>query len=274
MILEFVLLGAVCPLFSYAVFQIQYPDGTLLRAGDDIKVWVIKDNKKMWIETPEIFNSLGYNWNDIISVSPADLDFFPGQKGDIASILPESFTLDIPFICQAPLGNWNPPFGDTCEEAAILTVHYYFQQKKSVDPSTVAREIREIVDFESKNYNFYKSISAEQTARLIRDYFGYKAEVFYDISLEDIKKELIKGNPVIVPAAGRLLKNPYFKTPGPLYHMLVIKGYTASEFIVSDPGTRRGANFKYSYQILERAMHDWNGGDVKNGKSAMISVSR
>lgn len=265
-----ILIGASCPSLG---FSVQYPDGTLLRAKDDIKVWVIKNGQKEWIESPEIFNSFGYNWNDIITVNQAELDFYSEQKNDIESNLPKSFALDIPFVCQAPLGDWNPPFGDACEEAAILTVHYYFQ-KKTIDLKTAAKEMQDIIEFETKNYNFGKSISAEQAAKLIKDYFRYKAEVKYDISLDDIKKELVSGNPVIVPAAGRMLKNPYFKTPGPLYHMLVIKGYNESEFIVSDPGTRRGANFKYSYQILEKAIHDWNNGDVKNGKPVMISIRR
>ncbi len=272
-ILEFVLIGAGWPFFDHALSQNNYPDGTLLQLKDDIKVWVIKNGQKKWIKTPEIFNSSGYNWGDIILINQAELDFYPEQKGDTELNLPKSFILDIPFICQAPLGNWNPPFGDACEEAAILTVHYYFQEKP-IDPKVAAKEIQDIIEFENKNYNFGKSISAEQTAQLIKDYFGYKAEVSYDMSLKDIKKELMKGNPVIVPAAGKMLKNPYFKTPGPLYHMLVIKGYTESEFIVSDPGTRRGTNFKYSYQILEKAIHDWNNGDVKNGRPAMISVQK
>ncbi len=271
--LELFFSGVAVPPFSFAAPSTKYPEGTLLREKNDIRVWIIKDRQRKWIESPEIFNSLGCNWNSIILVDQAELDFYQEQKGDTASALPKSFVLDIPFICQAPLGNWAPPFGDACEEAAILTVHYYFQ-KKPIDAKVAAKEIQDIIEFETKNYNFGKSISAEQTAKLIEDYFGYKAEVKYDISLEEIKKELIKGNPVLVPAAGRMLKNPYFKTPGPLYHMLVIKGYTESEFIVSDPGTKRGTNFKYSYQILEKAIHDWNNGDVKNGRPVMISVQK
>lgn len=97
--------------------------------------------------------------------------------------------------------------------------------------------------------------------------------------MEDIKKELAKGNPVIVPTAGRLLSNPYFTPPGPLYHMLLIKGYsttsTTTEFITHDPGTIRGANFVYSYQTLETSIHDLESKDLENitnGRSAMISI--
>jgi hypothetical protein len=187
--------------------------------------------------------------------------------------LPESLTLDVPFICQAPLGNWNYPFDSACEEAAILMIHYYLQNK-SIDPLIATQEIREIVEFEIEEYGFHKDTSAEQTAQLIKDFYGYEVKVVYDISLEDIKEELVKGNPVIVPTAGRMLENPYFTSPGPLLHMLVIKGYDLDGFIVNDPGTRRGDSYAYSYDVLEKAIHDWGDGDIENGKSAMIIIQK
>ena len=55
--------------------------------------------------------------------------------------------------------------------------------------------------------------------------------------------------------------------------MLVIKGYTKDgRFITNDPGTRRGANYLYDPNIVLNAIHYWNGGDVKNGKKAVIVV--
>lgn len=187
--------------------------------------------------------------------------------------LPDYFNLDIPFVCQAPLGNWSPPFDNACEEAAILLVHYYLESK-SIDPMQAAQDIEDIVEFEKSTYGFYKDTSAEQTAQLIRDYYGYKANVYYDISLQDIKKQLVKGNPVIVPTAGRMLGNPYFTRPGPVLHMLVIKGYTPFEFIVNDVGTSRGADYTYSYSVLENAIHDWEDHNVETGRKAMIVVEK
>jgi len=61
-----------------------------------------------------------------------------------------------------------------------------------------------------------------------------------------------------VPLAGRELNNPYFRAPGPIYHMLVIKGYDSDEFIVNEVGTKRGDSFKYKYDVLINAIHDWN----------------
>lgn len=189
-------------------------------------------------------------------------------------VLPNNANLDIPFITQAPFRSWKEyPFNHTCEEASVLQVYYYFEKKQPTDESKIRQELLELVDFEIKNYGIHEDTSASQTAKLIKDYYGYDARVYYDIFLEDIKKELAAGNPVIIPAAGRLLGNPNFTPPGPLFHMLVLKGYTSTDFIANDPGTyRTGADWKYSYQTLENAIHDWNDGDVLNGKRAMIVV--
>ncbi len=189
-------------------------------------------------------------------------------------LFPEEINLEIPFISQAPFGDWSYPFNHTCEEAAVLMAHYYLEGKTVIDPALAKKELLDLVEYEKKNYGFHEDSSAEQTAQLIRDYYNYKAEILYNISLEDIKKELVQGNPVIVPTAGRLLGNLYFTPPGPIYHMLVLKGYNLSGFIANDPGTKRGADYFYPYQILMKSIHDWNNGDVENGKVVIISIQK
>jgi len=44
------------------------------------------------------------------------------------------------------------------------------------------------------------------------------------------------------------------------------------KFITNDPGTKRGENFAYKYQDLMNAIHDWNNGDVKNGRPVVLVV--
>ena len=88
--------------------------------------------------------------------------------------------------------------------------------------------------------------------------------------MEQIKKEIASGRPVIVPAAGRILPNPNFTPPGPKYHMLVIKGYNSTQFITNDQGTRKGDGFVYTYNSLLNALHDWDPGDILNGRKAVL----
>ena len=95
-------------------------------------------------------------------------------------------------------------------------------------------------------------------------------------SITDIKNEISVGRIVIAPAAGRLLKNPYFTPPGPLYHMVVIRGFddARSVFVTNDAGTRRGNGLLYPQTVLFNAIHDWNGGDVLHGKKTVIIVGK
>ena len=87
---------------------------------------------------------------------------------------------------------------------------------------------------------------------------------------DQIKGFVAEGHPVIVPSQGQQLGNPNFTDPGPVYHMFVIKGYTADEFITNDVGTRKGESYRYDISTVMNAMHDWNGGDVENGAKRII----
>lgn len=186
--------------------------------------------------------------------------------------LPAEINIKVPFTTQAPFANWSLPYGEACEEASALMVHFFYQ-KKQFTKDIADKEIRKLVDFQTKKYGFYKDSTAEQTARFIRDDWGYKKVRVVAATVEGIKQELANGHPVIIPAAGRLLGNPNFRSPGPLYHMLVIKGYTKDgKFITNDPGTRKGANYVYDQKVLLNAIHDWNGGDVNDGKKVMIII--
>ncbi|MCH7759451.1 C39 family peptidase, partial [Patescibacteria group bacterium] len=124
-------------------------------------------------------------------------------------------------------------------------------------------EILALVDFEEKTYGYSNDTSAEDTAKLFKSYFNYDlVSLRYGIDYQDIKVELAKGNLIIVPANGTKLGNPYFTPPGPLEHMLVIRGYDdlTQEFITNDPGTKRGEGFRYDYQVLENAIRDYPSG--------------
>ena len=155
-------------------------------------------------------------------------------------------------------------------------VHRFWQHAsfKSKDDADAA--IREIVDFQEQRYGDYKDTTAEETAQFIRDLWGYDdIDVFEGnaVTIDRIKREVADGYPVIVLAAGRQLGNPNFRSPGPIYHALVVKGYTKKgQIITNDPGTRNGADYLYEPSVLLNAIHDWNDGDVDHGKKVMVVV--
>ncbi len=193
---------------------------------------------------------------------------------NFANKLPASLNLDVPFTSQAPLGNWNETFKEGCEEASIMMIDRFYNQQSFTSPETTENEILKMVAWQKNYFGGHYDLTISQTAEMIKNYLGYnKAEVIDNPTVEQIKEHLNQQHPVIVPAAGQELGNPNFRRPGPIYHMLVIKGYTADKFITNDPGTRHGADYVYAYQTVMAAMHDWNNGDdIRQGAPRIIVI--
>lgn len=178
----------------------------------------------------------------------------------VTSELPAEVNLAVPFTPQAPFANWDEVHEDTCEEASLLMVHAFYegQARGLVDPNVADDVLLDMVESENLIFGYFKDTTAQETAEFAKIYYGYeRVEVLENPSVNDLKSHLAEGRPVLVPAAGRILANPFFSGIGPIYHMIVLKGYTQHGFITNDPGTRRGADWVYSYDHLMSAMHDW-----------------
>lgn len=187
--------------------------------------------------------------------------------------IPLALNLDVPFTSQAPFENWELPFKEACEEASLLMVGRFYRGG-SFTKQSATDAIMALVSFERSRLGSDQDTNAEQTGLLAREYFGYQTvQVKYGpFTADDVKKELAAGHPLIVPMAGRLLGNPYFRRPGPYYHMLVIKGYTPTGFITNDPGTKRGADYEYSYAAVLNAMHDFDPVSITTTPQAMVVI--
>ncbi len=183
---------------------------------------------------------------------------------------------DVPFTPQAPLGEWDALHEEACEEASALMVLRYFQGKPLTSPEDAETGIKFLVEKSEKVLGQAVDQTAQQIAELIASETVDRTltiSVVANPTEESIKHALDQGMLLIVPAAGRQLHNPYFQRPGPLYHMLVIRGYTKDGFaITNDPGTKRGKEFLYTWPTLLAAIHDWNDGDVDNGDKVAIVV--
>lgn len=194
---------------------------------------------------------------------------------DESDHLPSSVNLAVPYTLQAPTHDWGLPYQETCEEAALLMVDAYFNGRTGQIPEAEAdRILRDMVAFQEARYGMYKDTSATQTARLMEEYFPHRRVSVYSwTSLRDVQAVLARGLPVIVPAYGKVLRNPYFRHGGPLYHMVVIRGYTSDGmFVVNEPGTRNGDGFLYSFENLFGAAHDWHDGRVMEGDRVFLVV--
>lgn len=177
---------------------------------------------------------------------------------------------NVPFTPQAPFAKWDHDHNEACEETAILIVHYFYE-KKDFTPAIADKEIMAMVNYQKKNWGGHFDLEAKEIAGLAKEYYSYKnTRIIYDATIEDIKTEISKGNPVIIPTAGRLLGNPYYRRPGPLYHALVAIGYTPTKIITHDPGTKNGEEYYYTYGTIKKAMHEWNKGDIYKGRKTAI----
>lgn len=188
--------------------------------------------------------------------------------------LPKSFNLSVPFTSQAPHYQWKEmPYKEGCEEAALIILDYYYKNK-DFTPDVADEEIVKMANWQIDTWGGHYDLTATQTALMAKEYLGYENnEVIYNPTVEMIKEWVYQGIPVIIPTAGRMLNNPYYTPPGPLYHMLVIKGWTENNFITNDPGLfQKGRDYQFPFQIVMNAIHDWNGGDVNNGQKVMLII--
>jgi hypothetical protein len=228
-----------------------------------------------WVQRSQLPEPVPYRE---ISPSPLPTTTPPTARSSPLSTtaaLPAEMNLAIPFTPQAPHANWDPPYKEFCEEASVLMAMSFLQGEAIPNPETADRKMLAIKTFEDKRFGYYEDTTAEETATIIREHYKYpQVRLLTNPTVHDIKRAVAGGHPVIVPAAGRLLGNPYFQQPGPIYHMLVIKGYTnKGQFIVNDPGTRRGADFLYSEATIMNAIHDWPGNDqIERGRKVILIV--
>ncbi len=188
--------------------------------------------------------------------------------------IPSEGNIAVPFAAQAPHGNWNDPYQEACEEASVIMLDYFIRNLP-LTPDQANREIVQLVTWEYSNGYTY-DVNIESLADIVRKYYKYTARVSEHVTADSIMYEIAKGNPVIVPVAGRMLGNPYFSGEGPWYHMLVITGYDKKYFITNDPGTKRGKGYKYKHDVLVEAIHDWTGvkEEIESGAKKMLIIEK
>jgi hypothetical protein len=180
-------------------------------------------------------------------------------------------------MVQAPFAVWDEFHEETCEEAVLLMLKHH-EEGTTLSPELAEQELQELVAWETE-HGYGIDIGTEEMQEIAREKFSIRAAVRTEVTEESIKAALVNGHPVIIPAAGRELGNPYYSGEGPWYHALVIVGYRTgllghTYFITHDPGTKRGEGYEYRASTLLAAVHDWPGQKerVREGRRAMVVV--
>lgn len=185
--------------------------------------------------------------------------------------------LDVPYTSQVPLGEWNDPRQkDGCEEASILMA-LMWAQGLQMSPAEVRQYIIGMSDFQQYFFGYFQDSSAQDTASLMAQYFGYpKVRAQHNISAENIKTAIDFGYLVIVPINPRILSTVLYN-PSTTRHMVVVVGYdnATGEIIFHDPligSYRRAPQF-----VFQQSLADYSSGRhivAANRPSAMILVGR
>ncbi|MDD5041285.1 MAG: hypothetical protein PHI51_02580 [Candidatus Peribacteraceae bacterium] len=185
---------------------------------------------------------------------------------------PYTVHLSVPFSPQAPLANWDALHEETCEEMSLLLVHH-FLEGTGITREQAETELQELIAWEEE-HGFLQDVTVAELGTIAEQYFGYRSRVIENPSVDDLKRLLANRHPVIIPAAGRDLGNPYFSGEGPWYHMLVLTGYNEFFFVTNDVGTKRGKDYVYRFETLMNAIHDWTGikEEIRSGARRVLIV--
>lgn len=187
-------------------------------------------------------------------------------------VIKEEANLEAPFTVQAPFANWKL-HRESCEEAAALMYDYFLKGQKITEDKAaikaVDKELRKMKDWQVKNYGSEPDLSIADFAKFVKSYFGYNSKVIKEVTKDDIKREISKGNPVIIPATTASLKNPFYPEGSNVYHYLLIKGYKPEGVITNDPGTKRGESYFYSWDTIFKTLEAQKK-FVKQGNTAIV----
>lgn len=195
---------------------------------------------------------------DIENISPVIKPSSPISERSETNTTQLMINHDVPFTSQAPTADWDDDRQqDGCEEAsAVMAMEWV--RGEHLNKEEHLKEILALSDYEQTTYGEYRDITlADITEWVFKDYFKYNnIEHQKNINAQDIINALYAGHIVLVPMNGQKLGNPYFTSPGPERHMILIRGYdpATDEFITNDPGTKRGENYRYKSQVIMDAI--------------------
>jgi hypothetical protein len=176
------------------------------------------------------------------------------------SVISQTFSLPIPFTPQAPTGNWDGLHNEACEEAAAIMANAYLtgDSETKIPAATVENQITTLTNWEQQNFGYSLDTTAAETATMIEEVYGLHTHMLTNYSEDDIKQALTNKEVVIIPEDGQDLDNPNYKTPAPIYHMLVIRGFSGDTMITNDSGTKNGLDYPYSFDTIYNSGADWD----------------
>ena len=242
-----------------------------------------KNKNKYYLGRPaDAFNIMRELGQGISNEGLANIPIGDLNKQIMADPMTEKVLIEnVPFTPQAPFGDWSDQRQqDGCEEASSLMA-VRWARGENLTYAEALEEILGASDYILEKYGEYRDINtADAIEWIYKDYFDFDNAVLKkNISIQDIVDELHKGNLAVTPMNGQIMHNPFFTSPGPERHMVVIRGYDPDKntFITNDPGTRHGELYEYNTEVFYNAIRDYPTGyhlPIEKIEKNMIVVSK
>lgn len=206
--------------------------------------------------------------NALAPISPQSTTVDKKESVPATSVTPAKKSLTVPYTVQAPFANWKI-HDESCEEAAVLMYHNFLGANlEDINPTVADKEMRAMKAWQVNHYSSEPDLSIEDLGEFTRDYYGHSYRIIADITVDDVKKEIAKGRPVLVPVMTHSLKNPHYNVTDS-YHILLIKGYDETGVITNDAGVREGKDYHYTWEVLFSAI-DAQTPKLKQGRLGLI----
>jgi len=251
-----------------------------LQTEDEGQAWYLnpQDQKRYFLDRPadafHVMRALGLGISnvDILNI----VRYQKEARPQVPAVEPlenrARINLNIEFTSQAPFSDWGAPFDEACEETSMMMAANFFGLEENIsDKNTARAQIMKLTQYVA-DFGFDIDIGIEKTKIILEKYYNLGSELLREYDFDTIKEALQNNYPIIIPLAGREIGNPFYTPPGPIYHMLLIKGYDGDDLITHDPGTRHGEDYVYNFDIIYNANHDWNGGRVLGGEKGILIV--
>ena len=135
--------------------------------------------------------------------------------------------LDVPYVSEAPDGNWTGSWINACEEASITMVHRFYQGESTTTIAESKEFMTLLFNEQKKLYKSDMNSNSERTLDLIKKFADFNGEIITDPTIDSIKNEIKNGRPVISLHYGVDLQNPNvpFKPTGSAFHVIVVVGF-------------------------------------------------
>jgi hypothetical protein len=172
--------------------------------------------------------------------------------------IPPTVILAVPFSTQAPDDTWSR--NEDCEETSITMANAFLtgSTEDKLPADAAQNAINNLKTWENANLGYNANTGVGATTQMAQGAFGLTITPIQNFTESDLKEALTQNHPILLPINAKLLPGTHYVNGGPLYHMIVIRGFTGDTFIVNDPGTTDGDGNQYSFSVLQNASADWN----------------